>query len=439
MRFGRPELERAAFWAAFAACTSVVVSIAACQILMGAAIVLLIVSRTRLRLPPVWLPMALFMTGTVVSWLLSGDLRRGLPQIRKFYVWFILLLVFSVFRRLRDVRWAVAAWTALATGSALYGFVQFAGKYEKAAASHQNFYLSYVDARITGFMGHWMTFGGEEMIVLLWLAAFLFFAPAGTSAQDAASSLKTRDRTPDASVVRGSMERLRAAGWICGGILLVSMVIGFTRGIWLGTVAGGIYLLWFRRRWLVAIVPVAILAAMAVAPLRERAISLFQPHGERDSNRFRVVVWRTGLEMVRAHPWFGVGLEQVRPQLDKYVPPDIARPLPPGYYGHLHNIYIHYAAERGVPTMLAMMWLIGQALWDFARTLWRRRPSGDARFVLHAAVAVIIGLLVVGCVEYNLGDSEVLTMFLATVCFGYLAKESVEREWPRHAPPAHLI
>jgi hypothetical protein len=37
-----------------------------------------------------------------------------------------------------------------------------------------------------------------------------------------------------------------------------------------------------------------------------------------------------------------------------------------------------------------------------------------------------MGLLVVGCVEYNLGDSEVLTMFLTTVCFGYLAKETVE-------------
>jgi len=414
MRFGRPELERAAFWVTFAACVSIVVSIAASQILMGAAIVLLVASRTRLRLPPVWLPMTLFMTGTVVSWLISGDLRRGLPQIRKFYVWAILLLVFSVFRHLREVRWAVAAWTVLATGSALYSFVQFAGKYEKAAAAQQSFYLSYVDARITGFMGHWMTFGGEEMVVLLSLAAFLFFAPVG--------------------------KRLRAAGWFCAGILLVSMVLGFTRGIWLGTMAGGIYLLWFRRRWLVALVPVAILAAMAVGPLRERAVSLFQPHGDRDSNRFRVVVWRTGLEMIRAHPWFGVGLEQVGPQIEKYVPRDIARPLPPGYYGHLHNIYIHYAAERGIPAMLAMMWFIGQALWDFAKTLWRRRPSGDARFVLHAAVAVIIGLLVVGCVEYNLGDSEVLTMFLTTVCFGYLAKESVEREsQAAHATPSHLI
>jgi len=207
------------------------------------------------------------------------------------------------------------------------------------------------------------------------------------------------------------------------------MVLGFTRSIWLGTLAGGLYLLWFWRRWVIAAVPVVLLAALLVGPVRERAESLVRPHGERDSNEFRIVVWRTGLEMIRAHPWLGLGPEQVGPQLNKYVPADIARPLPPGYYGHLHNIYIHYAAERGIPTMLAMMWLMGKALWDFASTLWRKRPLGDARFVLHAAVAVILSLLVVGCFEYNLGDSEVLTMFLTTVCFGYLAKETVD------APP----
>jgi putative inorganic carbon (HCO3(-)) transporter len=397
MRVGRPELERAAFYVTFAVCASILFSIAVSQILMGVALLLLIASRARLRLPPVWLPIVVFMSGTVISLLLSGDVRRGLPQIRKFYVWVILLLVFSTFRKLRQVRWMVGAWTAVAAVSAVYSLVQFVEKYQDAIDTDQDFYRSYVARRITGFMGHWMTFGGEEMVVLLFLGAFLFFAVAS--------------------------RRWKVAGGVAGGVLLVSMMLGFTRGIWLGTLAGGVYLLWFWKRWLIAIVPVVLLAALLVGPVRERVVSMFQPHGDRDSNEFRIVVWRTGLEMIRAHPWFGLGPEQVGPQLERYVPRDIRRPLPDGYYGHLHNIYIHYAAERGIPTMLAMMWLIGQALWDFASTLWRRRPSGDARFVLHAAVATIIGLLVVGCVEYNLGDSEVLTLFLCTICFGYLAVE----------------
>ncbi len=398
MRVGRPQLERAAFAATFAACVSILFSIAVAQILMGLAFVLLIASRMPLRLPPVWLPMTVYMGLTVISWLLSGDLRHGLPQIRKFYVWLILLLAYSAFRTLRQVRWLVLAWALVASASAIYSFVQFWQKYQDALDAHQSFYQYYIVERITGFMSHWMTFGGEEMVTLLMLAAFLFFAPAA--------------------------RWMKLAGWAAAMILAVSMLLGMTRGIWFGTVAGAIYLLWMWKKWVVALAPVTIAAAMLIAPLRERVVSVFHPQTS-DSNQFRMVVWRTGLNMIRAHPLFGLGPEQVGPQLEQYVPKDIPRPLPSGYYGHLHSIYIHYAAERGIPCMLAMMWFIGQALYDFAATLRRRRPKGDARFVLHGAIAAIIGLLVVGVVEYNLGDSEVLTMFLTTVAVGYLATDSL--------------
>lgn len=105
---------------------------------------------------------------------------------------------------------------------------------------------------------------------------------------------------------------------------------------------------------------------------------------------------------------------------DQYVPADIGEPRPSGWYGHLHNIYIQYAAERGIPTMLMMMWLIGKMLYDFIRAL-RRGVEADRRWVLLGAIAVIIAVLVEGFAEYNLGDSEVLTVFLCSSTFGYVA------------------
>jgi O-antigen ligase len=108
----------------------------------------------------------------------------------------------------------------------------------------------------------------------------------------------------------------------------------------------------------------------------------------------------------------------------KYVPPDIAKPLPTGWYGHLHNIYLHYAAERGIPAMLALMWLIGKALRDWWRAL-RKLPPGlnERRFLLQGAIACVFATLIVGIFEYNLGDSEVLIMFLAILGIGYLAAD----------------
>jgi O-antigen ligase len=134
------------------------------------------------------------------------------------------------------------------------------------------------------------------------------------------------------------------------------------------------------------------------------------------------------MEMIRAHPWFGLGPEGVKYQFDRYVPKDIPRPLPEGWYGHLHNIYLHYAAERGIPAMLILMWFLGRILYDFLRGLRRLAPGrSDARFVLQGAVAVVVAILIEGFFELNLGDSEVLTMFLVVVGCGYAALEAAHK------------
>jgi O-antigen ligase len=231
------------------------------------------------------------------------------------------------------------------------------------------------------------------------LASFLFFAPTA---------------------------RKRLWVWLlCASLITLAIVLGETRGIWIAVAAALLYLIWFWHRWLVALAPVVVLAAFFLSPpqIKERVTSIFKPKGA-DSNQFRVVTWRTGLRMVERHPWFGLGPEGPKLHFDEYVPADIPRPLPSGWYGHLHNIYLHYAAERGIPTMLVLMWMLIQILVDFWRGV-RTLPPGPSyqRFLLHGGIAAVLATMVEGFVELNLGDSEVLTMFLVVVACGYLALE----------------
>jgi hypothetical protein len=79
-----------------------------------------------------------------------------------------------------------------------------------------------------------------------------------------------------------------------------------------------------------------------------------------------------------------------------------------------------------------MMWFLGKILYDFIRAV--RRAAGDARAVLHGAIAVIIGVLLVGYFELNLGDTEVLTMFLVTVACGYAAIDLSGEAAAQHRP-----
>jgi O-antigen ligase len=394
----KPYLDRGAFYLTCGALLSILFSIAVSQILLALALAALLFSSDRVRLPPIKLPLALFVAGTVASLLASGHIQEGMPQIRKFYVFFILLVAYSTFRKISEIRAVVLLWAGIATLSAARSFFQFWRIYQQAQERHINFYDFYVGSRITGFVSHWMTFGGEEMIVLLLLAAYLFFS---------------RDA------------RWKTAGWLCAVILACSLVLGFTRSIFLlGFPLGLLYLLWFWKKWLVAVVPAVVLIAFFLGPsaLRERINSVFEAHGEVDSNRHRAILRETGVVIIRAHPWLGIGPEQVKYQFDRWVPSS-ALPLPVGYYGHLHNIYLQYAAERGVPTLLIFLWMIVQILWDFARALRGKLLDPEARFVLHGAIAAILAILAEGFAENNLGDSEVLTLFLAVVAFGYIAAE----------------
>ena len=158
-----------------------------------------------------------------------------------------------------------------------------------------------------------------------------------------------------------------------------------------------------------------------------------QPHGETDSNGQRIIVWRTGWQMVKAHPLVGVGPEEIRKAavFDQYLPADIHHPLPDGNYQHLHNIYIHYAAECGLPAALFLTAALVIALLDFRRALGSLPPGrSNRRFLLQAAVASVLGVMVAGLMEKNLGDTEVLTMFLAIMCLGYIAAEPVTQPRP---------
>jgi len=372
-------------------------SITAMNWALGAAALALVVWHLRfgdqLRFPPLKAPLAAFFAWTVLAIIFSGHAADGWEGVRKFYLFLMLLAVASTVRSRADARrmvWGLAATTTLSAG---WSLVQFVRKYQAAKAAGLDFRLSYTAGeRITGFMSHWMTLSGEEMIVLLLILALVLF---------------------------GVRERARWLLAACGVLIAISLAAGYTRSMWMGTALGAVYLVWLReRRWLIAL-PLAagLLLALNPAGIGGRIESIWRPAGDVDSNRFRVICRQTALAMMRAHPWFGVGPGQVRPQFLSYIPADVVRPLPPGAYIHMHNTYLQFAAERGIPALAALLWLLGRMLADLLRTARRMPREWEPR----AAVAVAIAVLSAGWYEHNLGNGEVLPLFLAVVACGYAA------------------
>lgn len=389
-------------FAAMGSAIAILVSIPVSQILLGVALLCLIVGRVRLPWPRVWIPLGLFVAWFFVSLAFSPEPAMAFPQIKKFYVFLMLPVTMAALHGAGDFLRVAIGWIVLASASALLAMGQFIGKYLAAKQAGVDFYAAYVADRITGFMSHWMTFSGQEMLVALLLAALLLFGPV-------------RSR------------RITLLGSAALALLMAGIVLGNTRGVWIATAVGALPLLWCYRRWLALAAPLAFVALLAFGPgvVHQRFVSIFRPAGEMDSNQHRVVTFATGVEMIKAHPWVGLGPERVGPHVGEYAPAWIHRPFPEGYYGHLHNIYLHYGAERGLPAVLFLMAAFVVLFLHQRNALRRKEIRHSARsverFIHLAVIACLVAILVGGLFEYNLGDSEILTMFFVIVAGGYLA------------------
>lgn len=404
-------LQRATFYLGFGSAVCILFSIALSQILLGLALASLLCSGQKLEFPPIRLPLAIFFIITVAAVLASGDPQRGTPQLRKFFVFVIVLVLFTSFRNIRQVRALIISWAVVGAGSGLVAAAQFLHRRREALLEHADNYAYIVDGRLTGFASHWMTFGGEEMIVLLMIVSILLFS---------------------------DLPRWKLLLSAVAILIWRSVALGMTRCVFLlGLPLGILYLTGSRRRvfLVVFVLGAAVGIALAPAAVRERIVSVARPHGDIDSNEHRAICRVVGWQMVKSHPWLGLGPEQIAGQFTRYIPKNIPRPLPHGWYGHLHNLYLQYAAERGLPGLASFLWLIGVLISDFRKILRHPALAKEGRAVINGAIAVIIAVLAEGLFEYNLGDSEVLTMFLSVISCGYVVMRQVTEDLATQAHP----
>lgn len=390
---------------AFSAALANLVSIAAAHILLAAGLAVLALRPREVRVPRIAWPLLALVVWTLVSAAMSEAPQEAFPQVKKFFVLGMLPLAYSAFRTTRQCRRAAESWHVAVLLACLVATAQFLVLALWAPAGGGDFYSRYSGQRITGFYSHWMTFSQVSTLVLVTLGCQLAFGR----------------RRP------GMCIWLAAASVMVGGLLF-----SFTRSAWLAIVVCGAYLLAVRRPRALVAVPalLAVLYLAAPEPFQRRVLSMRPAPGDS-----RLIMWRTGLNMIEDHPLTGVGPERVGPLFSLYQP-DEAAVLPPGFYGHLHNVYIHYAAERGLPAAVIVLWLFAQVLRDLRSGLLRLRAArSDRRFLLHAGVAGTLALAVLGCFDVALGDSEVLGTYLALLAISYRALAFAPREERSPLPP----
>lgn len=410
----RAELPQAALarWAAIFFSLSLLtlpVSLAATQAALAVAGVLAAIYFVRqpraARCPPVKLPLLLFCAATVISVFFAANPGIGWFAVRKLVLFVILPLAASLVVRPRHLNGLFKGLFVVASAAGLLAVIQFVLEYRAVRAAHPGTFFTYMMGhRVTGFMGDWMNFGGQQMLVFAALAAFLLW--------------RTRRAAP------GEDRPAKAAfPWVWAlalAAVAASILVNFTRGVWLGCSLAAVYLLWrWRRRWLWAL-PVLALAGYLFAPpmIRERVYMAFHPYQDRALS-IRFQMWHVGLRMMERHPWLGVGPNNIPQSYNLYLP----RGTMPGkgYHGHLHNNFIQFGAERGLPALAVWIWFMAVLGWNFWR-IRRRLAAGGQVWIADAAFAGWLALLAEGCFEFNFGTSPVLMMFLFVASMPFAAE-----------------
>ncbi|MGH9431295.1 MAG: O-antigen ligase family protein [Terriglobia bacterium] len=360
---------------------------------------------------PIKLPLALFCLTTVIPIFWSENPDASGFDIKKLVLFVILILTVNLMTSARQLEWAFKAIFVEAALAGVWSVVEFVRQYHAVRLLHPGrVYTFMTEERITGFMGHWMNFGGQQMLALAALLSFLLFRGSGSNGQE-----------------RGAHQPDPDSIWIViAGIVMFSIVLNFTRGVWLGCAFVVIYLVarW-RARWL-WLLPVLAALLIFASPklLKARLDSVLHPEAH-PSEAIRLEMWDVGLRMIRKHPLVGVGPGNIVEMYPLYMPAGKTPMV--GYHGHLHNDYIQFAAERGIPCLLAWLWMM-MVLGVNDLRLYRK--LGRLRWVAQASFAAWIALLVEGLVEFNFGSTPVLMvyLFLAAAPFAAERIEALETE-----------
>ena len=369
--------------------------------------------KIHLKFPPFFRYLLFFLLATIGAIAFSNDISTSLYFLIKLIKYFYVLLIFTYVRP-EWIEQTLQAIFVVLTGSALYGILQY-------------FVLMDVTLlnRIEGFMGHWMTFSGQLMLCSVAMTGYLLFyrLPRVFSPTSNVSVQISEYSKSCCSVKYQGI--LRSGSWILVlGIFLLTLILTQTRNAWLGTIGGVFLLLWmFRLRWMLSGIGVLFLVFLILpGNFKQRFYSGLDSSDT--TTRIRIELFHTGANIIKDNPWWGLGPKMVPRAYQRYNTTD---EFPKWIYQHLHNNFLHIAAEMGLITLGAWIVLWAKLLLDFVR--FKRDDEKDSILSCMSTVGigVIASFLLAGLFEYNFGDSEILILLLFFVTVPYVLKYSREK------------
>jgi O-antigen ligase len=205
--------------------------------------------------------------------------------------------------------------------------------------------------------------------------------------------------------------------------LVMALFLTFSRGAWLiGLPAALIFLAWHGGRRLRIAVGGAIVAGLAVlVPFAstERVMSLLSLQNGTAGSRLNL--WASTLDMIRDHPWGGVGLDNFLYLYPRYIRPQAwGEPA----LSHPHNILLHFWVTLGIGGVIILIWQ--QTVFWGVITRATQRSSAWERAMALALAASMVDFLAHGLIDQSYFLVDLAFVYMLTLGLAPHAPEKEE-------------
>lgn len=366
--------------------------------LVGYASLLLTIMRDKHR-PLAWSPIhryvilyaAVYLAGTLFSVNLAGSLQPGLLSVG--FILFAVVLGNAVSGR-RQLDTLIFLMVSVAAVVAFYGILQylFGWGYQSAAWVDTDMFSS-IRFRVAS------TLENPNM-----LGQYLILA-----------------------IPLGGAKLLSAKSWgsrvfylCCCGVMLVCMILTFSRGAWLGLLfAGAVFVVLLNPR-LILLAPFALVALYFVLP--DTVISRFTSIGDMTDNStsYRVFIWMGTLAMLKDYWLCGIGpgdaaFNMVYPA---YSYNAIVAP-------HAHNLFLQMVCDAGISALVVFLLLLFVYFRMMCSAIGAEQ-NWNSRLLQIAFTAGVLGFLVQAMTDYSFYNYRVMFFFWAYLALGSLSARRSE-------------
>ncbi|MCX5667115.1 MAG: O-antigen ligase family protein [Candidatus Omnitrophica bacterium] len=206
-----------------------------------------------------------------------------------------------------------------------------------------------------------------------------------------------------------------------------------SRGAWLGFIVGIVIYFFFYKRKVTIAVPLAMILLVMLLPHGfDRLKSLFAL--EQNTVWERTQLWKGTWNMVKAHPFFGFGINTFSRYFPQYKPSV--------YWGimYSHNSYLQMWSEIGIFGLLAFLSIIFAVLRITLRDMRKKMQKGLEGLILLGLTAGYIAFLIQSGLDTNLFSLKLITLFWVMTAYlvslnKYLEEEKVEECHARETCP----